>query len=115
VTEEGIWTWAEFKAVMDGLLALPVSATEQLLVLTEFSDAYGGVSVEGHIVEPQDLARVENWKSVYSMPPGGWVDAKVVSLREITLREHIILVKLLYAHMASLVGSGTPPGPPTSE
>jgi hypothetical protein len=104
VTEDGIWTWVEFKTVMDGLLALPVEATEKLLVLTEHMGTYGGVTVEGHVVGPTDLARIENWQSVYSVPPGGYIDAKVVSLREITLREHIILVKLLYAHMASLVG-----------
>jgi hypothetical protein len=109
VTEDGIWTWSEFKQAMDGLLALPDTPTDSLLVLTEHALTYGGVSVDAHIVKPENLARVDKWESTYDKDPRGYIDAKVISLREITFREHIILVKLLYTHMSGLV---TPPLPP---
>ncbi len=104
VTEEGIWSWDEFNAAINSLLELPPTPTDKLLVLTEHANAFGGITVDGHIVNPDDLTRVDLWQPVYGIAPELWVDAKVISLREITIREHIILIKLIYTHMASLVG-----------
>ena len=108
IEKEEVWTWAEVETALNWLLALPTTPSDSLIVVTQVEKPIIGETLDCHICPMEGLANTDTWVELYSQTPRGYIDAKVISLRVVSLYHHQMVAKMLYAIMPHMDPSPTP-------